>query len=272
MIPRILAIDDEEEWLKNFRAWIPQKLAVQDSAGATSEASAFLRRCRYHVVLLDLSMDVRDDLNRTNYAIQEYLSVKPEGTTYMIVSGTIKMPEAIDSAFHLNAYYIIEKPKIEPGILREKVIQAINQASKEDPRIIVDARMELTDSGRLEDQVLRTLHPAGGAKGMYPMMDALFDRIAPIVPHRDRPRFDFLQDSVAGLVWSRQLGMAVSVVLANKKISEDTSRGQLADWLGYPQNQRPLFSRDVGGVRIECFAEADVSDSHFDLPMVATAD
>jgi CheY-like chemotaxis protein len=271
MIPRILAIDDEEEWLRNFRAWIPQKVAVQDSAIATSEALAFLRRCRYHVVLLDLSMDVRDELNRANYAIQEYLSVRPEGTCYMIVSGTIKMPEAIDSAFHLNAYYIIEKPKIEPGILREKVIQAINEASKEDPRLIADARMALTEGGRLEGQVLRTLHPAGGAKGMYPMLDALFYRLAPVVAHQDRPHFEFLQDCMVGLVWSRQLGMAISIVLANKRIPEATSSGQLTDWLGYPQNQRPLFSHNIAGVRVQFFAEANVSDLHFNLPVAAAA-
>ncbi len=271
MKPRILAIDDEEIWLESFRTSIPQNLAVQDSAISTEKAVEFLHRFRYHAVLLDLSMKLGDKLNRANRGIQEYLSTHPEGTAYIVISANADIQETIKSAFHLNAFYVFEKGAIEPGILREKVSQAVNHASKEDSRILADARSELTESGGLENKVLRTLHPTGGAKGMYPMMDALFDRIAPIVPHRDRPRFEFLQDCVAGLVWSRQLGMPVSIVLANRKVSEDTSSSQLADWLGYPQNQAPLFNRDVGGVRVQYFAEPDVSDSHFSLPMIATA-
>src|SRR5260370_31474201 len=112
MTPRILAIDDQKTWLDNFRAWIPEKLAVRDFAISTSEACDFLRRYRYHVVLLDLSMDVQDDLNRSNSAIQAYLSSRPEGTTYLIVSGTVQKSEAIDAAFHLNAFYIIQKERL----------------------------------------------------------------------------------------------------------------------------------------------------------------
>lgn len=271
MKPRILAIDDEEIWLRTFRTCIPQDLAVQDSAISTETAVGFLHRLRYHVVLLDLSMELGDRLNRANRGIQEYLSTHPEGSTYIIISANVDIQETINSAFHLNAFYVFEKDKIELGILREKVSQAVNQASKEDSRILADARSELTEGGQLEDKVLRILHPTGGAKGMYPMMDALFDRIAPIVPHRDRPRFEFLQDCIAGLVWSRQLGMPVSIVLANRKVTEETSSSQLADWLGYPQNQQPLFNRDVGGVRVQYFAAPDVSDSHFSLPIIATA-
>ncbi len=272
MKPRILAIDDEEIWLKTFSTCIPQDLAEQHSAISTEMAADFLHRFRYHAVLLDLSMELGDKRNRANRGIQEYLSTHPEGATYIIISANVDLQETIQSAFHLNAFYVFEKDRVELGALREKVSQAVNHASKEDSRILADARRELTEGGRLEDQILRTLHPTGGAAGMYSMMDALFDRIAPIVPHRDRSHFDFLQDSVACLVWSRQLGMALSIVLANRKVPEDISRGQLTDWLGYPENQPPLFNRDVGGVRVQYFAEPDTSDLHFDLPIVATAD
>jgi len=271
MTPRILAIDDEKRWLENFRAWIPQKLAAPDFASSTAEACVFLRRCRYHVVLLDLSMDVKDDLNRSNSAIQTYLSTRPEGTTYLIISGTVQSSEAIDAAFHLNAFYIIQKQRLDLGTFREKVSQGIIEASKEDRRLLTEARTELTEGGLLEDKILRTLHPTGGAAGMYPMMDALFDRIAPVVPHRDRPHFEFLPDTAVGLVWSRQLGMAVSIVLASRKVSEETSSSQLAEWLGYPQSKPCLFKRDIGGVRVQFFPEPNVSDLHFNLPLASTA-
>src|SRR6185295_19154135 len=167
MRPRILAIDDEERWLASFRANIPQSLAVQDSAISTERATQFLHKCRYHTVLLDLSMDLGDPFDRANREIQEYLSTRPEGTTYIIESANVNTEEVIDSAFHLNAFYVFRKHRIEPGSLREKVSQAINHASKEDSRLLADARRHLTEAGRLEDRVLRTLQPTGGAKGMY---------------------------------------------------------------------------------------------------------
>jgi hypothetical protein len=267
MKPRILAVDDEEKWLASFRANIPQNLAIQDSAITTEKATEFLHRLRYHVVLLDLSMDLGNRFDRANSEIQEYLSTRPEGTTYIIISANVHLQEAINSAFHLNAFYVFPKGSIEPGTLREKVSQAINEASKEDIRILADARRQMTEEGRMEDQILRTLHPTGGAAGMYPMMDALFDRIAPIVPHRDRSKFEVLPNCVVGLVWSRQLGMAVSILLASRKVSPEIPSNQLSDWLGYPQDQSPLFNRDIAGVRVQYFAEPSISDLHFNLPL-----
>jgi hypothetical protein len=32
MKPRVLAVDDETSWLEDFRAWIPEDIAIQDSA------------------------------------------------------------------------------------------------------------------------------------------------------------------------------------------------------------------------------------------------
>jgi len=267
MKPRILAIDDEEEWLANFRAWIPDNVATQDSADTTIKAIEFLRQCRYHAVILDLSMDVGDRENRANHAIQEHLATRPEGTPYIIVSGTIQISEVRDSAFHLNAYHVFFKDEIEPSVVRDRIIAAISEASKRDKDLVADARIKLTSKGTLEDGILRTVRPAGGAQGMYPMLDAVCQRLAPIAPHRDRPHFEIWKDCVVGLVWSRQLGFAVSVMLTNRRTSDKDASDQFTDWLGYSQQQRPLFNRDIAGVRVQLFAEAAVSDAHFELPI-----
>lgn len=267
MKPRILAIDDEEEWLGNFRAWVPDKVALQDSADTTTKAIEFLRRCRYHAVILDLSMDVGDRENRENHAIQEHLATRPDGTTYIIVSGTIQMSEVRDSAFHLNAFHVFFKDEIEPSAMRDRIIAAIGQASARDKDLVVEARSRLTAKGSMEDKILRTLHPSGGAQGMYLMLDAVCQRLAPLALHRDRPHFEIWKDSVVGLVWSRQLGMAVSILLTNRKTGENEANNQFTEWLGYAQQQRPIFARDISDVRVQLFAEAAVSDAHFDLPM-----
>jgi CheY-like chemotaxis protein len=270
MEPRILAIDDEEiPWLENFRAWIPKELAIRDFAATTPRAIELLRKYRYHVVLLDLSMDDQDTYNRGNRAIQEYLATRPEGTLYILVSGVADKGEVRDSILYLNARDVIFKPEIEPAMLRDKVTRAIEEASKHDSQLIADAKRKLTGAPHLEDHILKALKPKEGAGGMYPMMDTLFHRIAPVAVHRDRPYFEVSQDCVLGLVWSRKMGSAISIVLANRSMPEEESIHHLDDWLGYPHPNQPLFSQDSHRVRIQLFQEPSISDTHFDLPVIS---
>lgn len=267
MKARILAIDDEMPWLENFKAWIPEEMADQDLTDSTSKAVELLRRYRHDVVLLDLSMDISDQSNRDNAAIQEYLATRPDGTQYIVVSGTAEKQDVRNAAFHLNACDFIFKGEIDPAMLREKVGRAIELASKHPDSFVADAKLKLTDAGKLDSQILATLNPKGGNRTLFPMIDTLFRRIAPIASHRNRPRFGISDDCVLGLVWSRRIGKAVSIVLANNSIPEHDSRRRLADWLGYAHEYEPWFSRETDRVRIEIFEEPSISDQHFELPL-----
>src|SRR5437016_5040339 len=100
MKPRILAIDDDVDWLENFKAWIPEEKANQDSVAITSDAIQMLQRNRYHVVLLDLSMDPHNPSNRDNRVIQEYLATKPDGTLYIVISSVAQKADVRDSALY----------------------------------------------------------------------------------------------------------------------------------------------------------------------------
>jgi CheY-like chemotaxis protein len=269
MRKRLLAVDDQTEWLENFRAWIPEGIAEQDSAATTQRAVELLRRYRYDVVLLDLSMDVNDSFNRSNQGIQEYLATKPEGTQYIIVSGVVEKAEVRDSLVHLNAFDIIFKKEIEPVVLREKVAGAIEKAQGHQSELVMAAERRLLDKTRLEGAILDALGPKHGAESMYRIMDGLFRRIAPIASHVDRPRFVARGQHVFGLAWSRLLGTAVSVVMSNNTMtSQEESLAGLAEWLGYADRGTEVFARDANRVRLLVFEEPGLLDVHFDLPEI----
>lgn len=268
MKPRILAVDDETDWLENFRAWIPEDIAIQDSASTTLEAIGMLRRYRYNVALLDLSMDPGNQFNRDNRVIQEYLATWPEGTRYIIVSGTADKADVRDSAYHLHASDVIFKAEIEPAILKETVTRAIEEASTYNDKLVADARRKLMDVVGLSDRILATLNPKDGIGSLYPMMETMFRRIAPLASHENRPHFEIWNDCVVGLAWSRQLGTAVSMMLASANLTEEESLRRLEDWLGYSHQNDPLFSREGHRIRIRLFEEPNVSDAHFELPVI----
>jgi len=264
---RILAIDDEAApWQENYSAWIPDELAVLDGATTTEQAVKLLRRRRYDVVILDISMDINDAFNRSNRGIQEYLASKPEGMQYIIVSGVIDKTGVRDSLLYLGAFDIIFKAEIDPAVLREKLAGAIDESQRHQAGLVADAKARLTQGGMLDGAILGSLHPKEGAASLYRLMDVLLSRITPIVGHRDRPTFVARGQHVLGLVWSRQLGTAVSLAMSSTKASEEESIVELAKWLGYEQRGNLVFSREASRVRLLIFEEPSVADIHFDLP------
>jgi CheY-like chemotaxis protein len=267
MRPRILAIDDEQEWIDNFKAWIPSDIADQDSASETQQAISFLQRFRYHVVLLDLSMMTEDRLDRSNWFIQDYLSTRPDGTAYLIVSGTIRKEEVKKSAYSLNAVNVIFKEESTPDMVKDSVMDAIEQAARQDNNLISQAKNEFLGNIYQQDALLRAIAP-GGAQGLYDAVESLARKLAPIAKHRDRPCLTVAANVAVGLVWSRQLGKAVSIAMANNATSETEAAGHLTEWLGYEERE-PLLNLQSHKVRTLCFHEPSISTEHFSLPNIS---
>jgi hypothetical protein len=89
-------------------------------------------------------MDVGNSFNRGNRVIQEYLATWPEGTRYIIVSGTAIRLMYATWLFTSMPRMFIFKAEIDPAILREKVTRAIEEASKYNDKLVADARGKLT--------------------------------------------------------------------------------------------------------------------------------
>jgi hypothetical protein len=211
-------------------------------------------------------MDNNDPFNRSNRGIQEYLSSKPEGTRYIVVSGVIKKTEVRECALDLSAFDIISKAKIDPAILKAKLADAIEESQRHQTGLVPDAKVKLTQGGTLDGAILNSLHLEEGAASLHGLMYDLLARIAPVVGHRDRPSFAVRGQHVLGLVWSRQLGTAVSLAMSSTKASEGESTDELTKWLGYEKRGNLVFSQEKSRVRLLIFEEPSVADVHFNLP------
>lgn len=265
---RILAIDDELVWRENFAAWIMEDIAIQDSAASAQEAVERIRRFHYDLVLLDLSMDLANSLNRDNRAIQEYLATKPEGTRYFVVSSIAGKEDAVEAAFKLGASYVFFKQSLVPGDIATKAAATIAEAASHRGEAVLAARRKLIQDSFHDNQILGVLQPDQGASGMYAIFDALFRAVAPIGQHRDRPHFNIASGCVVALLWSRRHGTAVSAVLANQTVGEAAALASLADWLGFPTRGATLLSSEMRHVWIRAFEEPSIDDAHFDLPAI----
>jgi len=268
MQKRILVVEDEIPWRNNLKNWLPATLAQQDSAATTQEAISYLRRFHYDLVLLDLSMDAAIE-NRANQGIQNYLAARPEGTLYIIVSSTVNKAEVRDAAFKLGAYDVIFKTEIDPDLLSEKVQEALERTSENISNLIADARQKLIHNIDVETEIIRKLG-AKGASSMAQLMTTLCRQIAPIARHIFRPSLAIQGNTVLGLVWSRQLGQAISLALTNATVPREEPIAELAKWLGYEERGAALMEKVYyDRIRVLCFSELNVSDEHFELPAIS---
>lgn len=265
---RILTVEDEKRWLENFQSLIPDDLATLDTASTSTDAVTLLRRFHYDLVLLDLSMDSSNPLNRDNRPIQEYLAARPEGTLYIVVSLHAQAPDVRDAAFRLGAWDVIFKDEIDLEGFSEKIARALATAAGSQQQRLNELRTRMIEDQLHDNQLLMSLKPHGGASSMYSLLDAVFRGIAPIGQHREREYFFVTGPCVCGLVWSRRLGAAVSIALANKSVKEETILATLADWMGFPHRGECVVSREMHRVGIRIFDEPSITDTHFDLPSI----
>jgi CheY-like chemotaxis protein len=269
MTKRLLAIDDDPDWLESFQRWITSDLVEQHSASTTEEAVNLLRRYHYDIVLLDLSMDSINEENRDNLAIQNYLATRPEGTAYFIVSAHLRLAEAIAAAYVRNASWQFLKSEMDPEMLRERIRKTLDETVLYQTKFTAEARRMLVENILLEDQIIAALG-VGGAPGFSQLLDTVLHKVTPLARHNYRPKLEIQNRTVLGLAWSRQRGKAISLSFANVAVPPEEQAQELVDWLGYKERQ-PEFDERVffKRVRVQCFSEPSLSDEHFDLPKIA---
>ena len=109
MKKNILAIEDEQDYLDNYKAWLSNEYHV-DCVNNTPEAEKLLQEKRYHVAIIDLSMAPRGETeNRENKNIQLYLAQHPEGTCSIVVTGTAQKLDIHQAWKDYGATELIEK-------------------------------------------------------------------------------------------------------------------------------------------------------------------
>lgn len=265
MQKRILIIDDQPHWLKSYQTWIPPTLAELHVASTPGEASDRLRRFYYNLVVLDLSMDVNNANDRSNREIQQYLSTRPEGTRYVIVSATMTFDELCEAAFVANVSYVVSKQKLDPQLLNQVLDRVLAESSHDQRSFITATRQQWVGDGTNEYQII--FHLQRGAQLLYQILDKIASRFGPVFPHPEFPTLFVTEAGVYGLFWSRARGTAISIVLSRKDTPLEAA---LAGLRTFGEGGRRRLLNDgksnVGRIIVHLFEELDIGIEAFSTP------
>lgn len=273
---KVLAIEDEQRWLDNYKAWLSFKVDL-DCADKTYEAENLLREKRYHIVILDLAMSHHDQSERQNIDVQRYLATYPEGTKCIVVSAVAGRSDTRDSLVKYKADSVIFKPEIDPSLLLDRIIETYEDVAKSDQGLkahsynLLYGDIRGMDVRVFESKIIATLNPKGGASGLNQILSILLEQVYPIVLHEESSRRGLTVNAngvVCGLFWSRQLGHPISIVFFKKELSEEIVTASLDEWLGWNHGSEVIYKKEISNVFVQCFKE-ELSPEHFALPKIS---
>jgi CheY-like chemotaxis protein len=273
----ILIVDDEPVFAIDYRRWLKNDYIIDDVRSA-EEAVERLRKKYYSVVLLDLALHITDAKDRSSENVQKYLLEHPEGTKHVIISGKIvsgnpREDDVRTAAIKYKAADVIYKSELDDiDQFREKIKNAVEASKIERPFFYENAYeifLGRTELDRFEYDVLTKLNPKGPGEaisGWNRFRDEFFKYIAPIYNHVTMLNAVFVGNCAVGLFWSRGLGYAISICIANKDIKEEECVQTLNSWLGW-EHFNPI-KRDGCNLIGYIFEETDLGLQDFKFPNI----
>lgn len=265
-----LIVDDEPEWQRKTTQLIPKELVSElIIAGSPADAASALRRRRFDIVILDLSMDRSNHADRSNQGIQKYLSTAPEHTQYVVFSSFAAREDARDALENYGAAAVVFKDEIlrQDDKLATTIDTVLGRLPRNLPaKRVSEASRALIGDPFNEDKLLRTL-PLRGAQNLYKFGERLMRDIAPITQHRTRGVLEPTADGALGLFWSRGLGYPLAVSIASASVPEQQLSERLEAWLGFePGEVHDDFT--FGEVRVRVCRLDPGMESTFALPVI----
>ena len=239
----ILIVEDDSEWIENYRRWLSQDTFNIDESSSSSIALEKLRTKYYSLLILDLSLDPDNPGNRDSIDVQEYLQRHPEGTLHIVSSAHAEKEDVRKAAFKYKSIDVFFKNEFEdPTRFINAVRTGIIKSNKERPNFIKQSYEKIVGEEKFylfEHKMLKPLKPGDGAKGYIDFMDNLLELISPLELHKTRSDIAIVDDQfVFGIYWSRLLGSAISVCLTNAKTDDTVKRKAMGKWLGWDPGKK----------------------------------
>jgi len=267
---RILIVEDDLEWVGNFKRWLGKDYAI-DEALTAGMALDYLRTKYYTLVLLDLSLHPSDPDDRTSEEVQNFLKNHIDGTKHIIISGHAHKNDVRKGTIGYKAYDVFfkDEDRIEDVVpFLESVKSAIVDSKKARPNFSKESYEVFCgnkDKDFLEYNIMKILKPKNGINGWFYFKEELLDAISPIYSHMSKNEIAFEENCILGLFWSRQIGSSVTICLSNSNIDEAECRKTVGNWLGWPHTSGESINFESNNIKGYIFIEPDLGPEDFDL-------
>jgi ActR/RegA family two-component response regulator len=232
---RVLIVEDDASWQENFKDALEGLDYAIQIAESYEAADLKLDERHFHLVLVDLRLGEGTKELRGMTLVQKVAELD-EGTSTIIVSGFADATIATEALKRYNAFYVIEKDKIDPRQFVDLVQAAVSRAEEEYMDRFASA-MDFLSGGQdvhaWAAEILPVLLGSDRTLGLKDLnqlrdlLNVLLDGLYPLLHHRLENGVLIDRDAgiVRGRFWSKALGEAIVLELGGRQLIE----GKVAD-------------------------------------------
>jgi ActR/RegA family two-component response regulator len=222
---KCLIVEDDELWHKILRGVPEEANCLVTFASSLEAARREVERQFFHVALVDLSLVLGDDTNKSGLLVVDWFHDLREGTQSILVTihGTLEV--GFDVA-HRGAVGAISKKGFETQAFAGIFHSALETAIREQKASMERFRhpeVELLRGERMQQlweyDILSAFAPfSGSIELVYTLLRSLLEPLAPLMPPRERNPSTINPDRhiVSSSLWSRALGKPIKLAVGRK--------------------------------------------------------
>ncbi len=216
-LKNVLVVEDEDKWLDIYKRNIERLEYPVRLARNLQEAINILKEMVFAVAIVDMRLDTYDDRNVDGLRVLEEIVSLGDITSSIVVTGYGTMQIARDAIKKYDAFDIIEKDKIDPGVIENLITRAMEDFKNRSSKVQINI-FQLLRGERMawdwEHEMLRVIKPKNGITTMKEFLNTLVSPFIPIIPKYKK--FDVTVSSdtkvASGCYWSRAVGMPIVIV------------------------------------------------------------
>lgn len=220
---RAIVVEDTEDWQDRFKGYLEEAGFEVIIAPSLGKADFLINRYFFHLAVVDLALDPKDDTNRDGLKVLKKIQDLNEGTCSMLISGVGTMEIGWEAGFH-GAITVIEKRHFEMQVDKYIAQAKLGLAQAKDKlskyHVGIDFLAGPEPIVVWVDGVMRTFSPKRGYATLDQFSSRLLKGLYPLLRLKSQLTANIDKDSRTGSVclWSKNLGSPIFVKFGNTEI------------------------------------------------------
>jgi ActR/RegA family two-component response regulator len=222
---RVLIVEDERSWQENFQEAIQGLGYAVQIASTFVEADSVLGRRHFHLVLIDLRLGERTQ-ELEGMKLLEKIAGMSEGSSTIIISGYADATIATEALKRYDAFYVLEKDRIDSTRFIELVKEGVSQAEERYRRLFSSALDFLSGEQDVHTWASEILRAILGTERRLELRDLdrlrgllnqLLVGLYPLLPSRlgETVRTQAEAGTVQARYWSKGLGEPILIAFGS---------------------------------------------------------